>query len=193
MTSDCCLPWFPFLKLSKHTELVGTSDDDECWICLGKKNVEGDPLEIYCKCIQRCVHKTCLETWQFTNLGKDEEVRCRFCRAEYKSHWNDKTYNKHIQTYLDRIEPDVTVLYQGMMKKVKLTSRGLEAYIRVVAQMRRAGPNRRPRKGGDGIMRFYLAGSSSPICLPSQVTGKDMDMVLLLAKLAWMRERNLKR
>mmetsp|Transcript_14041 Transcript_14041/g.23242 ORF Transcript_14041/g.23242 Transcript_14041/m.23242 type:complete len:144 (+) Transcript_14041:140-571(+) len=55
------------------------SEERVCWICLGDE--ANEKLSRPCPC-PRWVHSSCLTRWQVTNIGKEAEKKCGFCKGD---------------------------------------------------------------------------------------------------------------
>jgi hypothetical protein len=164
-------------------------DEEECcWICLDDKSRK--PLASYCGCTVQKVHRHCLETWQFTNIGKVDETMCRFCQQQYKCQWNaTNVFNPQIREKLEKIEPIVRVQYQGVIKKIKLVSHGIDGFTKIMSRF----PVKEDSKDNN-VLIFYIPGEPTPQCLlRGYVTTRHVDEVFLCAKLAYLREENKRR
>lgn len=95
-------------------------DDSEqtCWICLE----EGGDLVSVCDC-PSCVHSQCLAKWQLHNIGKPEEINCRFCKKEFPD-WKEKYKSSSPVTQQLKFK----VLYQGKKKMIPIDPDNVEEF-----------------------------------------------------------------
>jgi len=113
---------------SEFVNLNAVEIDKECWICF----CDGD-IESQCECKNLKVHKKCLAKWQLTNLGKPEEINCRFCNKKYNCSWRDVFYKIEIMNKVKCIIPEVTINYNGETKDIKLYSNGFNAFLEIMS------------------------------------------------------------
>lgn len=78
--------------------------DTTCYICL-EPVAEGTHI---CKC-HHCVHPECMATWQFNNVGKSEEMNCRFCNEKLPD-WRPYMMPKHLKNLYKVATPSISVM-----------------------------------------------------------------------------------
>ncbi|KAG1667776.1 hypothetical protein FOA52_010813 [Chlamydomonas sp. UWO 241] len=92
--------------------------DDCCYLCLS--GAEAGPLCIPCACPSLWSHTKCLARWQLQQAGKEEEVRCRFCRGALAT-WASSLEDPQEDPDVKAAVPIMALVYNGKMVKLPIT------------------------------------------------------------------------
>lgn len=97
--------------------------EPQCWICFEACSQS----DIYCKCPERYVHRSCLVRWQFERSGTIESTKCRFCSGplddwkdylitdeKIRAAMSDEKYNVNIQFVYNDNAPETISMNQPL-------------------------------------------------------------------------------